>query len=173
MKNCSVWFHFLPSRPLFPPHSSGVGQLWWLSGGVEHWGAGVSLLSVSTGAIFMMMMIMMMMSCLCPSRPRWSAGLCCRRPTTSPMRRLCVAWRGNPPPARFVLYPFTPRPLGSAPPFKNRWMFVCLCAVFGCSCGYKRPPVRAGLLESRQLSVRWPADPGEQCDTPPQKCYYK
>lgn len=61
--------------------------------------------------------------------------------------------------------PVPPQPLLNF--FSNSRMFVSSCAVFGRSCGYKSPPVWARLLESHQLFVRWPADPGERCATPP------
>lgn len=93
-----IWFVNL----VFP--LSGISQLWRLRGGVEHWGAGVSVLSVSTSMLMRMMRWRYWSAALCPCRLRRSAGPCCRRPTTSPTPRLCAAWRGSllPPPPRFV-----------------------------------------------------------------------
>lgn len=158
---------------------SGVGQLRRLRGGVGHRGAGESVLSVSTSAAISVLVVVMMMvmmetpiRCLCPCRLRWSAGLCCRRPTTSPTLRLCAAWRGSPPPPppRFVRRGRPPSKMNCWPlvsrSSSNGRMFMSLRAVFGRSCGDKRSPVRARLLESRQLSVRWPADSGERWATP-------
>lgn len=86
------------------------------------------------------MLVMVMMEtpirCLCPCRLRWSTGLCCRRPTTSPTPRLCAAWRGSPPPPlppRFVrrgrrLRRLTADPWSAALPVTGGCL--CPCAQF-------------------------------------------
>lgn len=75
---------------------SGICQLWRLRGSVEYWGAGMSLFyHFDRKTLYLACQSVRGWFTLCPFRLRWSAGLCCRRPTTSVTRSLCVGWLGS------------------------------------------------------------------------------